>query len=410
MRILWHSVAPWAPTGYGQQTGLFARRLRDLGHDVAISAVWGLGGAVLDFEGIPVYPSDENWGNLLLPAYAKKHRADLVITLGDVWVLNAKVMRELPLACWVPVDHQPCPPKVATFLHDAGARPVAMSRFGETMLQEKRLDPLYVPHGIDTEIYKPLDREKIRARFSMEGCFVVGIVANNAGGLPPSSGPPRKAFPESLIAFSQFHRNHPDSRLYLHAEMTGKRFPGNVKPGLDLSKLIEQFQIPVEAVMVSNQTEMEIGIDQPTMASIYNSFDVLLNPSYGEGFGITIVEAQACGTPVIVTDWTSMSELVGAGWVSKGDEPWYDPLHESFFMRPRVCELVEALEDAYETASGKRGEAREFALAYDADRVTADCWVPALEELSKPREVGPLLSPNGNRAMRRAAKKAGAPA
>jgi hypothetical protein len=36
--ILLHSNAPWAASGYGQQTKLFAPRLRDLGHHVAISA------------------------------------------------------------------------------------------------------------------------------------------------------------------------------------------------------------------------------------------------------------------------------------------------------------------------------------------------------------------------------------
>ena len=40
-RILWHSVAPWAGSGYGQQTRVFAPRVRDLGHHVAISAYLG---------------------------------------------------------------------------------------------------------------------------------------------------------------------------------------------------------------------------------------------------------------------------------------------------------------------------------------------------------------------------------
>ncbi len=33
MRILWHSNAPFLKTGYGQQTAIWAPRLRDLGHD-----------------------------------------------------------------------------------------------------------------------------------------------------------------------------------------------------------------------------------------------------------------------------------------------------------------------------------------------------------------------------------------
>lgn len=399
-RILWHSVAPWGQTGYGQQTAIFAPRLRDAGHDVAISSIWGLGGAMLAWDGMPVYPADENWGNLLLNDYAKHFKADTVITLMDVWVLNARKMAELPLVCWVPVDHQPCPPKVARFLAESRCRPVAMSKFGQEMLQEAGLDAAYVPHAVDTNIFKPGSRDDVRKTFGMDDSFVVGIVAHNAGGVPPASGPPRKAFPESIIAFSQFVRNHPDAKLYLHTEMTGRQHPGNIKAGLDLAKLLDDFKVPIENVMLSSQIEMEIGIDQATMAGLFNSFDVLLNPSYGEGFGIPIVEAQACGTPVIVTDWTSMPELCGAGWKIEGDEPWYDAQHESFFMRPRVAGIIEALEDAYENAAKMRDQVREFALQYDADLVMAENWAPVLEDVGKPREVAPL-----NREMRRRVAK-----
>ena len=43
-KLLWHSNAPWAPTGYGQQTGLFAPRLAEK-YDMAISSFYGLEGS-----------------------------------------------------------------------------------------------------------------------------------------------------------------------------------------------------------------------------------------------------------------------------------------------------------------------------------------------------------------------------
>jgi len=401
-KILWHSGAPWAPTGYGQQTALFAPRLRDLGHDVALSAWWGLNGSALEFEGMPVYPADQKWGNVVLPGYAKRHQADLVIALMDAWVLAPEVMRDLPLAVWTPVDHQPCPPKVADFFRKSGARPIAMSRFGEQMLQDEGLDPLYVPHGVDAEVFKPRFRDEIRETTGTSERFIVGVVANNSGGTSPTSGPPRKAFPQSLMAFSAFHRRHPDALLYLHTELTGR--PG-LEHGLNIGRLLERFEVPPEAVKFTDQLSMEIGIEPSAMANLYNSFDVLLNPSYGEGFGIPIVEAQACGTPVIVTDWTAMPELCGAGWKIDG-EPWYDPQHEAFFKCPSVGLILDALEAAYENAAGLRDQARDFAVQYDADLVTETYWKPALEALSRPREVPPLP----NREMRRARKKAGAAA
>jgi glycosyltransferase involved in cell wall biosynthesis len=356
---------------------------------------------MLSFEDIPVYPSDDQWGNLLLSSYADSFQADLVIALMDAWVLRPDVFRDVPFAVWTPVDHQPCPPRVAEFFRQSGARTIAMSRFGEQMLRDEGLDPLYVPHGIDTNVFQPGNRDLIREAAGLNDSFLVGIVANNSGGMPPASGPPRKAFPQSIMAFSAFYRKHPDAKLYLHTELSGRQHPGNIKPGLNMARLLDRFEVPLEAVKTTDQLSMELGIDSAAMADLYSSFDVLLNPSYGEGFGIPIVEAQACGTPVIVTDWTSMPELCGAGWKVDG-EPWYDPQHEAFFMCPSVGCILEALEDAYENAAGMRDQAREFALAYDADLVTETYWKPALEALGRPREVGPLP----NRAMRRAKKVA----
>jgi len=216
--------------------------------------------------------------------------------------------------------------------------------------------------------------------------FLIGVVANNSGGMPPAGGPPRKAFPQIVMAFSAFHRQHPDAVLYLHTEMTGR--PG-LDNGLNMGRLLDRFEVPPSAVRFTNPVEMELGSHPIAMANLYSACDVLLSPSYGEGFGIPIVEAQACGVPVIVTDWTSMTELCGVGWKVDG-EPYYDTAHEAFFLGAFVGSIMEALEDAYENAAGMREQAVEFAQAYDADHVMAEYWTPALEALAKPREVGPL--------------------
>ena len=51
--------------------------------------------------------------------------------------------------------------------------------------------------------------------------------------------------------------------------------------------------------------------DQHTLLQIYNAADVLLSPSFYEGFGITILEAMACGTVVITSNVTSLPEVAG---------------------------------------------------------------------------------------------------
>ena len=378
MKILWHSNAPWTPTGYGQQTKLFAPRIRDLGHDVALSCFYGLEGGMLAWQGMPCYPTDSTrFGKRDLPVYAEDWAQGddeevLTITLMDVWALGGDTAHQLRCASWVPVDHDPAPPRVIKYF-DSGARPIAMSRFGQQRLQDADLDALYVPHAVDTELMRPIEERAMmqEALGIPKDSFVVGMVANNQG-----INPPRKAFPQVCQVFAEFQRKHPDAILYLHTEMYG------LYEGLNLLALAEAAGIPKDAICVTDQKRLRLGVPAETMPVVYSAFDVLANPSYGEGFGVPIVEAQACGTPVIVTDWTSMPELCGAGWLVEGD-PWYDAGHGAFYKCPALQSLYEAFEEAYEQAAGMRNTAREFALGYDADYVFDEHWKPVLTELEQ---------------------------
>lgn len=52
-------------------------------------------------------------------------------------------------------------------------------------------------------------------------------------------------------------------------------------------------------------------VAQEDLPAVYNSADVLVYPSFAEGFGLPIVEAMACGTPVVTSNTTSMPEVAG---------------------------------------------------------------------------------------------------
>jgi glycosyltransferase involved in cell wall biosynthesis len=409
-KIVWHSNAPWVGTGYGSQTALFTPRIRELGHDVAISAFYGLQGRVLDWEGIKVYPSDGDWGNRWLAAFAADHsgcgdvQQTTVIGLHDVWVLKDPIINALRLVSWVPVDHFPLPPAVHDFFTRTGSIPVAMSRYGEETLRVAGLDPLYVPHGVDTAVLEPIsedEKQRIRALAGIpENAFVVGMVAANQG-----VAPSRKAFPQVFEAFAEFRQNHPEAMLYLHTIKT----PGAA--GLNLLALANQCGIPTDAIRWSAEIGFVMGLPYDAMKSVYGLMDVLANPAYGEGFGIPIVEAQACGLPVIVNDFSAMPELCGAGWKVRGDS-WYDASQGSWFSAPRVGEIVQAMETAYIHARDPelKAIAREFALGYDADLVTHRYWVPVLAEIEARLDARTVLPQAAltpmNREQRRAAARA----
>ena len=385
MRMLWHAAAPWNPTGYGQQTAMFVPMLHDAGHEIAISSVAGVTGSCLNwYKGITVYPGDNAYGNKWLRAYVEHHArmggepvqlSDvLTITLFDVWVIEAESVKGLWLASWVPVDHEPVPPAVLHYFRSTGAVPIAMSKFGVEQLEPWGLKPLYVPHGVDTELMRPMDRADVRRKMKLpEGAFVYGMVANNMG-----TAPSRKAFPEVLEAFSKVCEKHDDVYLYLHARASA------APEGLDLPKLAVMFGIPEDRLMFTPEFELHLGVEAERMPYVFNVMDVLVNPAYGEGFGIPIMEAQACGVPVIVNNFSAMTELCGSGWMTGGHR-WYDATQGSFMQAPDVPQLIDCMEQAYAHARDDdvRGRAREFALQYDKRRVFDEYWVPALAEIER---------------------------
>lgn len=400
-RILWLGNPPGAPSGYGEQAALFVPRLQAMGHQLGVQANWGIG---FKIDGdTPFYPTDNHWGNLSIGACAADFKADLVLALGDAWTLHPDAWPDTvpPVGLWAPLDHYPIPPAVLATLQHERIRPIAMCRFGEEWMRRFGLEPLYIPHGVDTSVFRPMPevRRQIRQGLGIPpGDFLVGMVAANKS----NAAIPRKAFPQALDAFARFSEGRDDCWLYLHTEM--KPPPGT---GMDLHTLAKAVGVREDRLAYPPPEAWVTGrMGRPFMASLYNGFDVLLNPAMGEGFGVPIVEAQACGVPAIVSDHSAMTELAGpAGWLVSGDR-WWDALQASFLHMPSIAAVAERLGEAYEARGDTmlRDACVDFAQEYDADRVAELYWRPALEALLGPREVGPL--PGLNRAQRRALAKA----
>jgi hypothetical protein len=112
--------------------------------------------------------------------------------------------------------------------------------------------------------------------------------------------------------------------------------------------------------------------------------------SWGEGFGIPIVEAETAGCPVIVGDWTSMGELCFSGWkVDKSEAvPIWTPVGAYQYIAP-AGPIYERYEMAYRMKGNQeyRERARKGALAYDADKVTEKYWKPVLEDIEQGLEA-----------------------
>lgn len=380
VKILWLSNAPWASTGYGTQTAQMLPRLRDAGHDVAVFANYGLNGAMFEWDGFHIYPSGfEQWGNDVVGLWARdwfKGDPGLVLTLYDTWVLDPKAYDGLVTACWTPVDHSPVPPKVLTWFEQSGAYPIAMSRFGEESLSVNGLAPLYAPHGIDVDAYRPHPKDEAKRLLGLpRDRFIVGMVSTNNG-----ANPSRKAFDVAFRSFKALSDATGDALLYVHAEAHGR-----YARGVDLVALASTYGIKPDELIFADQTLYRTGsIDAERMAYIYSAFDVLSFASMGEGFGLPALEAQACGTPVIVTDFSAQRELCGAGWKVKG-QLWFDAHQGADFCLPYDFEVAAALAEAYDARGdvGLQEKARAFAEDYDADLVFDRDWRPILDYLEQ---------------------------
>jgi glycosyltransferase involved in cell wall biosynthesis len=119
------------------------------------------------------------------------------------------------------------------------------------------------------------------------------------------------------------------------------------------------------------------------MAGFYTAMNVLLSTSYGEGFGIPTIEAQACGTRVITSNYAASKDLASEdSWKIDG-QPFWDEAQGSFFQIPSVNAIVKALNEAYEANRGKSDKAIAFAKQFDADKVWNENWVPFFKKLLK---------------------------
>lgn len=377
-----------SPTGYGQQATHLLNNLKRAGLDVAMLSNYGLEGVPNKIKtpfgdvphfprGVDLYSNDS--GPIDHKNWIGQHpdKPNLFISLYDVWVMKAKQYDEFPIASWVPLDHVTLPPGVESWLRKENVTPIAMAPHGVRQMTAKGIECEYVPHAIDTKTYKPTFEIKGIPTNDYMGTtsndFIVGMVAaNKASGLVH-----RKAFGEALLAFSIFAKEHKDAILYLHTD------PGGIAGGWNLLKILQSLGIDKDQVMFPDPNDYRFGMPQQALAALYTRMDVLLAPSYGEGFGVPAVEAQACGTRVIGSNWAATPDLVSEdSWLTDGQPAW-DAGQDAWWQVPNVPALVNALKEAYQAERGTSTIAVDFAQQFDIETVWDNHWVPVLKKLLK---------------------------
>jgi glycosyltransferase involved in cell wall biosynthesis len=333
--------------------------------------------------------------------YAPEFKLDLIIGFMDAFGIQYLNDVKTPVFGWIPIDG-PFTPMWKHYLKNYH-KIFAYSRFGYNELL-KWFPPAkvgYIPHGI-SEAFKHMDRDKAREEFELftpqadspgqvqredripKDSFLAVNVGANMG--------PRKNLPLLMRTFKKFvDRGHKDAHLYMHtnAFMIFPRGYDLIQWRLML-KAEKNIHFPMYNPIVSPASNEEL-------AKIHSAADVYVQNSDAEGFGLPLVEAMACGTPIISPMNSAQTELIeGHGWGVENvpDDmyaqiPVYVPMLPTYPV-PNQLSLLEKLEEAYNSPE-KRRQYGAAALSYVEEnhswKVCMSAWFRALEEVESEIKV-----------------------
>jgi glycosyltransferase involved in cell wall biosynthesis len=151
-----------------------------------------------------------------------------------------------------------------------------------------------IPHGVDGEVFRAPTPEAVQAameRFSVDGPYVLSL-----GGLEP-----RKNLPNLVRAFDAL--------------------PDDIRPGLVIAgagvewnpegrRLLESALSAVPR-RVRDRIVLTGYVSGPDKVALLGGAEALAYPSLYEGFGLPVLEAMACGTPVLTANVSALPEVAG---------------------------------------------------------------------------------------------------
>jgi glycosyltransferase involved in cell wall biosynthesis len=152
----------------------------------------------------------------------------------------------------------------------------------------------HIPHGVDNELFRPLDPDDAqgaeqdraaRQRLGVRQPYVAFV-----GTLEP-----RKDVPNLVRAFDALARERRDLSLVLAGA-----------PGWG----IEAIEAAIASIAHRSRVRRVGYVDEQDKVALFRGAAGIAYPSMEEGFGLPVLEALACGTPLVTTTGTAMAEVV----------------------------------------------------------------------------------------------------
>ncbi len=268
---------------------------------------------------------------------------DIVIDNRDWWMVEfeerTKLRENFIWILLVPVDGDPQKHEwMATY--ERADIVLSYSEYGNRIIENqsaKKIKVHGVPSpGVDLNVFKPVTPEEksaLKKKYWMtkhdgSELKVIGTVMRNQG---------RKLFTSLIQSFRMYRDKHPESfdKTVLHLHTSIPDVGWDIRESLRRTGMLSHVTLTYRCeecnhIFVSNimgdQSTDYYGVCQKCgknkartpntqrflsreqLAEIYNTFDVYVQFSISEGFGMPIVEAKACGVPVMVTKNTAMAE------------------------------------------------------------------------------------------------------
>lgn len=328
MRLLVVSDSPLLHTGFARVAANLIDRWLAAGMEVT---VWGIGQTAASILThayskalpCPILPAGMPWysqDNLqrLIQELSTGGYTHLWVMQDHFLVATANFPEILRATCerhnirsffYVPVD-APLNPAWARAIN-AFEVPVAYTDYGVLQIWEACGQVLHpdlfdLPHGVDTNIYHPMSpEERAQARRDLapwcppDAFLMLNVNAHQK----------RKDLTRCLEILAIMKKDlRSDARLLLHCPTVSP------SDGVDLAEVGRQLGLRKGVDWESGGAWFSgaSGLGQMPeneLARLYNASDLLLSTSLGEGWGLSIVEAAACGLRVAVPHHTACSEI-----------------------------------------------------------------------------------------------------
>jgi glycosyltransferase involved in cell wall biosynthesis len=220
-----------------------------------------------------------------------------------------------------------------------------------------------IPNGVDLVTFSPMERTAAAQERGTRFLFVGGLIW-------------RKGSDVLLEAFKRAFADQDDVELVVKDVGADGVYRGSDER--------EPFREYAASGALPRLTLLSDKLTENELAELYRSCDVLVHPYRGEGFAMPVLEAMACGLPVITTAGGPTDEFCPpqASWRVRSARVLIDPETLSQFppvsapwvLEPELEHLVELLQQSDRDLEGRRlrgRAARAAAEAFSWDAVAA---------------------------------------